>query len=55
MGKSENRRLTALVAVRFLPSERDVLKAAAAARGVSMCELIRQALRNELIDRSEKG
>jgi hypothetical protein len=34
--------------MRFLPEERQQLNEAAQARGVGVCELIRQALHNEL-------
>lgn len=40
---SENRQRTQLIAIRVLPAERAVLVAAAAARGVSLSQLIRTA------------
>jgi predicted HicB family RNase H-like nuclease len=46
--RSEQRQRTAFVGVRMLPAERQALREAAQARGVSIGELIRQALRNEL-------
>lgn len=48
MAHSENRRRTEMVCMRFLPEERQQLNEAAQARGVGVCELIRQALHNEL-------
>ena len=48
MVRSEKRQRTEAVCVRFLPNERRELATAARNRGVSVGELIRQALRNEL-------
>lgn len=45
---SENRQRTQLAVARMYPAEYRALKAAAADRGVSVGELIRRALRNEL-------
>ena len=39
--RSESRQRTALVAVRFLPQERDVLAETARSRGITLSELIR--------------
>jgi hypothetical protein len=39
--RSESRRRTALVAVRLLPHERDVLAETARSRGITLSELIR--------------
>ena len=39
--RSESRQRTALVAVRFLPQERDVLAKTARSRGVTLSEFIR--------------
>jgi hypothetical protein len=42
-GRSESRQRTALVAVRLLPSEREMLSETAKSRGVSLSEFIRSS------------